>query len=82
MSIEEKIEQLLQQNGMFPDQAKAVMARVKDDEANSPMSDRWGDSADEYPPVIISLAWLSAKHHAIEWIDENLPKAWFRPMFV
>lgn len=81
MTFEEKIKELLVGNGMFPHQSDEVMERIKTDEAHKSMKRRWTDSVDDYPPQMIQIVWLIAKQHALEYIDENLPKAWFRPMF-
>lgn len=28
-----------------------------------------------------SLWWLCLKREALKWIEENIPHAWFKPMF-
>ena len=81
MKIIEKFEAMLVENGMFPEQAKAVMQEVVTDEASAPMSGRWTDDVDGYPPELFAVIWFSVKEHALAWIDANLPKAWFRSMF-
>jgi len=66
---------------MNPPAADAVMEAVKSAPENEAMQGRWSDSAEGYPPAIFILAWMSAKEKALEWIDANCPKAWYRPMF-
>lgn len=67
--------------GMFEDQAKAVMVLVQADPVNEPMKDRWNDRVDGYPPQMQAVCLVSIKSQALEWIDKNCPKAWFRSMF-
>ena len=81
MTFEEKIKGLLVSNGMFDYMADEVMERIKADEAHQSMQGRWKDDVDGYPTQLFSVVWEIAKHHALEYIDENLPLAWFRPMF-
>lgn len=42
----------------------------------------WDDTVDGYPPQLLAVLWLGVRRAAVDWIDENLPKAWYRPMFV
>lgn len=41
----------------------------------------WDGPAGEYPDPFYSVAFIALREAALEWIDENCPKAWFRPMF-
>ena len=81
MAIEEKIKELLASNGLSSRQCDEVLQLLKDDEANAPMKDRWTDNVDDYLPSVIDVLWIGAKDKALEYIDENCPQAWFRPMF-
>ncbi len=69
----------LVQNGMFDNQAKAVVDKVMGN--NPQMEGRWGEKTTEYPQNLTNIIWLSVKHEALEFIKENCPQAWFRPMF-
>jgi len=80
MTIREKMEQMLFEHGMFESQAKEVMDKVEKEEVE--MKGRWDDEETDYPTPMINVAWIAVKHHALEWIDANLPKAWYRPMFL
>ena len=82
MTIEEKLVEMLIENGMFDTQAKEVMELIKSDEANETMQGRWRDAPGDYPEVMLAVLWLSTRIKALEWIDENVPQAWYRPMFV
>ena len=82
MTIEEKIKKWLINQGMFVDQAEAVMEMVKINQVNEAMAGRWNDVAEGYPDVIFTIVLASVKDAALEYIDTNCPQAWFRPMFV
>ena len=82
MSIEETIKKMLFERGMFEDQCNQVIARMKANPANEAMSGRWHDKPEDYPEIIMSLAWLSASREALAFIDETCPQAWFRGCFV
>lgn len=81
MTVEEKLKKMLIDHGMFEDQAVAVMELVKADKVNESMENRWNDEAAGYPPRLFVALWMSVSNHALEYIDEKCPKAWFRPMF-
>lgn len=81
MTIEETLVEMLVDCGMFDSDAKAVMERVKADKGNEAMSMRWRDGIEGYPEQLLAVLWLSTKRHAVEWIDDNIPLAWYRPMF-
>ncbi len=58
-----------------------AIAQAKEAEVTIDMKERWGDAVEDYPPVMVNVLWVSVKHIAVEWIDRELPEAWFRPMF-
>ena len=39
------------------------------------------DNADGYPTTMMAVLIVGINTEAVRWIDENLPKAWYRPMF-
>lgn len=69
------------QSAMFPKDADAVIVRMKAAEENKDMFDRWAHDEDGYPPEMKLIVIYSANVHAVKWIDENVPRAWYRPMF-
>lgn len=81
-TIENYLLAMLQERGMFESQAQAVLDMVKTAPENQAMQGRWSESTDAYPEIIIKMMWISTKDKALEWIDQNLPRAWYRPMFV
>lgn len=83
MTLEQKLRELLSNHGLWPDDVDAVIELVKaDDETNELMLDRWNDPVQDYLPSILSALWIHTKSIALEYIDEVMPKAFFRPMFV
>jgi len=81
MTFAQKLVDLLEQNGMWPDEAKTVAEIVKSDVANEAMSGRWNDDISGYPATMVAILWISAKTTALKWIDENHRLAWYRGMF-
>ena len=82
MTFEERITELLVSNGMAVDYAAKVIKLAKADKVNDAMKGRWQDQVDSCPPVILNMLWLGVRRTALSWIDENIPNAWFRPLFV
>lgn len=84
MTTREKLKKVLTDNGMFPEQAEEVLARaIPEIEKLTPNYQiTWDSPAEEYPNAVYVTMWLTLKPIALAWIDEKLPRAWFRPMFV
>ena len=83
MNTREKFESMLVENGMFENQAKQVMTVAIPvlDEMVDNYKFTWDRPSEEYPKELYSVVFLSLKPIALKWIDENIPLAWFRPMF-
>ncbi len=81
MTFSEYIKDYLCQNGMFVDQAEAVLVLVKEDEKNKPMQGRWDSDMSGYPPIMETMTHFIANNAAVAWIDVNCPKVWFRYLF-
>ncbi len=81
MTFAEKMKVLMEENGMWPEDTPKVMAIVEADQTN-PMSGRWNDSIEGYPPGLITAVWLSVKREALKWIEANCPQAFYKPLFV
>lgn len=82
-TVKQKLESMLIQRGMFESQAESVMEKAIP-ELNSIVKDyniRFDSSSSEYPEVIYSILFMSVKKVALEWIEENVPMAWYKPMF-
>ena len=83
MTTRERFEQMLTNRGMWPEQARAVMdiAIPEIDDIDS-YKITWGLPAGEYPNAIYVVLFMRIKPIALEYIDDNMPNAFFRPMFV
>lgn len=85
MTIRELFTKELIGKGMFPSQAEAVieMAMRPDGEGGLvQMPQRIDDDLSGYPPEFSAVMILCIRRLALEWIDRELPEAWYRPMFV
>lgn len=78
-TIEQYFREYLESNGMFPQQADAVMLAVKGHDAA--MEERWSDDKSGYPSSLLAAILMRVNRSAVIWIDANLPDAWFRPIF-
>lgn len=82
MTTKEKIKALLVDRGMFDSQAEQVLAiAIPKMEEVMPGRITWERPSEEYPDQIYTLLWMQVKGIAKEWIAENKPEAWYRPMF-
>jgi hypothetical protein len=81
MTFRDKAKQMLTERGMFDNQAEAVMDRVIAAPENKAMQGRWNDDTSGYPPPMVNVLWFTVKRHALEYIEETCPEAWFKPMF-
>lgn len=69
----------LTQRGVFEGQAKLIMDKVI---ANNPhMDGRWDELTINYPQQLTNIIWISVEQETLEFIKENCPQAWFRPIF-
>lgn len=79
-TLEEGIRQFLIDNGMWEHCADEVVERVKTSTSDE-MEGRWQDEVEGHPIQFLASLQLIAKRHALEYIDEKMPKVWFRRMF-
>lgn len=78
MTIQQKLEQSLVDNGMWPQQANTVIEAMK--EEDRAMEGRWSEDENAYPPMMITVLFLTAKNKALLWAKENCPDAYFIPL--
>jgi len=81
MTIREKLEKELFNNGLFEDQATAIIDKYAESELGKPMANRMNEDAEGYPDSVLTATWMAVKKIATDWIDENCPQHWARPMF-
>lgn len=67
--------------GMFESQAQEIMDLYVNDPRNLIEVHIWDDYANDYPNTMKNVLWIGVKEFAFQWIKDNLPEAWFRPMF-
>lgn len=82
MTIRETLAKHLTDNGMFESQAEAVIEQFMGTDATQPMRGRWDDPTTEYPAALTDALLHGLCFVALEWIDANLPEAWYRPIFL
>ena len=83
MTFEEKIKEHLESGGFFEPDLGAVIEFIKNDSLTTgSMGSRWNDDPANYPPIALTALLISVDSLALDYIDANLPLAWFRSMFV
>ena len=82
MTIEQYIKDRLIASGMFDNAAVQIIERLKAKKAMESMKTRWQDNIEGYPKSVLVAIWICAEDVALDWIDEFLPLAWNRPLFV
>ncbi|MFZ1787194.1 MAG: hypothetical protein WAT92_02745 [Saprospiraceae bacterium] len=83
MTVKNKLSNMLVEYGMFDSQAEKVMEKAMP-ELNSLVEDysiSFNRPSDEYPKPIYDVLFLAIKPIALKWIEENIPMAWYKPMF-
>jgi len=83
MTTKEKLSKMLVDNGMFENQANKVLdiAIPRIEAATPRYRFTWDRPAEEYPDILYKIMWFEVKKAAKEWLAENAPEAWYRPMF-
>jgi hypothetical protein len=87
MTVRDKIEEMIFERGVFEKQARAMMdfAIPKIDVEMHGQNQKlveWDAPQDENDyPFYAVVFMIYVKPLVVEWIDANLPLAWYRPMF-
>lgn len=81
MTFKEAMIKAMTSRGMFETQAIDVIANYIEKNKDKPMMDRWHEDVSGYPDALQATLWMGVKSYASEWISDNAPEAWFRPMF-
>ena len=84
MNTRQRFEEILTEMGVFEEQASAIMDKAIPMVAEllPGYNVTWDRPAKECPDAFYNVVFITVKRAALEWIDENIPQAWFRPMFV
>ena len=64
---------------MFASDANAVLEMYQ--EKTPEMTGRWHDVVDDDPFKLVAAILLGIDKVALEYIEANIPNAWFKPMF-
>lgn len=78
MNFKDKMTQALINRGIFDDEAAEVVRLAMDHESLADMKQRWMEDTGNYPKMMVSIVWISVQAIALDYIDNNCPKAWFR----
>lgn len=82
MTFEKLAYDYLFNNCMFENDAKKVIELAKKDEVlGDTMQNRWSDDTEGYPQPMLNAFIVALDYVAVKYIDDNIPMAWFRPMF-
>jgi hypothetical protein len=71
----------LTSSGFSPDQALEVFSQLVERPEQASMKGRWDEDYTGYPAPIFSILLVAIRNIAFEYIKENMPNAWFRPIF-
>ena len=81
MRIRDKMLRLLEQHGLWPQDAPTVFDLFAATEQGKIMEGRWSDDETDYPPSMTVVIWISLKDFTKGWLAEHQPQAWYRPAF-
>jgi hypothetical protein len=81
MNFEQWALKYLEDNGLWPDEARDVFDAMKADKANMEMEGVWHRTIDGYPVQMRAVLILGLRRHTLEYIDANKPMHFARPMF-
>lgn len=82
MTMQQWAEKYLTDNGLWPDEAEAVVEAAKAEKANESMERRWNDDIEGYPKQLLAVLTMPLRAEAVRWIDANKPQHFARMMFV
>ena len=81
MTTREKFEKMLTDRGMWPKEATAVMDLAIIEIDGDECGIKWGAPAGDYPNTIYAVLYLTIRPIALKYIDDTIPKAFYRSMF-
>lgn len=79
-SFEKYISEYIESKGVCLEKYE-MMEYIKAHELTNEIAGRWNDDIDSYPKSLLAVLILIVNHVALEWIDTNKPKAFYRPNF-
>jgi hypothetical protein len=87
MTTRQKFEQMLYDMGIFETQAKEIMDFAIEEidllrTPEDPYQITWNRPASEYPEAFYNVVFgVKIKPQVFAWANENMPMAWWKPMF-
>jgi hypothetical protein len=83
MTVRERLEDVLYEFGMFREQAHKVMnvSIPIIDAISDDYQIEWDSDSEIYQDDMYDFLFSLIRPEALKWINENVPKAWFRENF-
>jgi hypothetical protein len=81
MTFQEYCINYCEERGMLHNQAKVVFDNLMQDKSLDAMNNRWNDQIEDYPKAILAIIIMNLRKQAAHWIEANLPKAFYKPLF-
>jgi len=83
-TVKQKLEYILYKHGLFEQQARKIvdLAIPKINELSDDYQIEWDSDEDVYQEDMYNFLFSLIKPEALKWIDENVPKAWYRENFI
>ncbi len=83
MTVEQKLLTYLTDRGMSDNQAKEVLSDyLKSVAKDTDYQITLGSDSGSYPNEVYHALFSGLNHQAVQWIEKNVPLAWFKPMFL
>ena len=80
-TTKEKCISFLTNNGLWPQESEQVFEAAKPRLEVGGYQMTWDRPANEYPNALYAVMFITLKAVALEWIDQNKPMHFARPMF-
>jgi len=77
-TVKKKFERKLVNLGMQESHAIQILDNVVADYKR--MEINWDFGANHYPTEVNVALWVTTKSYALEWVNENLPNARYKPL--
>ncbi len=81
MTLYEWAFEFCKERGMTEKEAFAVVEKAMLHPAAEGVRERWGESYDDYPEPMRKLLTKAICESALDWIQKENPKAFFKPLF-
>jgi hypothetical protein len=83
MTVEQTLLKYLTEKGLSDNQAKEILTDyLKSIAIDTNYQISLGADKDAYPNAVYIALYSGLQHQALQYIEKNIPMAWFKPMFV